>query len=256
MSTTLSMISRQLVLHDGGVPVPVGPLVAGGALDARDRDFRRRWVALGVVPDEQHAVLFQRGPGCGAGQPGRAPRVRHLLASAVAAPAPVVERACDLVALDFALREVTAHVAAVAVEHVDLAVTAAEDDQLLAEGVDRVRLAVTEISDQTQAMPAAGEPRRRGLRFDKPDFVGVRLRRHRHDSTPAARRVEATCSADQDDSSCVRDAAAYCSQSDRARARRFLLDFPWPTPQSTCWWWARAPAWPRRWPPMNSGCRC
>jgi hypothetical protein len=55
-------------------------------------------------------------------------------------------------------------------------------------------LAVTEISDQTQAVPAAGEPRGRGLGLDEPDFVGVRLlgvrllRLHRHadDLTPAA----------------------------------------------------------------------
>ena len=108
----------------------------------------------------------------------RAPRVGHLLASPVAAPAPVVERAGDLVALDLALRQVTAHVPAVAVEHVDVAVSAAEHHQLLPERVDRVRLAVTEISDQSQAMPAAGEPRRCGLRFNEPNLVGVRLRRH------------------------------------------------------------------------------
>ena len=92
-----------IALHDGGVPMPVGPVVAGGALDARDGDFRWGWFALGVVPDEQHAVLLQRDPGLGAGQFGCAPAVGHLLAAAVAAPAPVVERARDLVAFDFAL---------------------------------------------------------------------------------------------------------------------------------------------------------
>jgi hypothetical protein len=46
---------------------------------------------------------LQRDPGLGAGQFGCAPAVGHLLAAAVAAPAPVVERARDLVAFDFAL---------------------------------------------------------------------------------------------------------------------------------------------------------
>src|ERR1700753_2488041 len=98
-----------VAVHDSGVPVPVGPLVAGGALDARNGDFRWRWFALGVVPDEQHAVLFQRRPGLCAGKFGCAPAVGHLLAAAVAAPAPVVERARDLVAFDLTLREITAH---------------------------------------------------------------------------------------------------------------------------------------------------
>ena len=110
-----------VALHDGGVPMPVGPLVAGGALDARDGDSGWRRLALGVVPDEQHAVLFQRGPGLPCGPAGVCAAVGHLLASPVAAPAPVVERAGDLVALDLALRQVTAHVPAVAVEHVDVA---------------------------------------------------------------------------------------------------------------------------------------
>ncbi|GAB4716829.1 hypothetical protein MOKP125_15030 [Mycobacterium avium subsp. hominissuis] len=43
-----------------------------------------------------------------------------------------------------------------------------------------MRLAVTEIPDQAQAMPAAGKPGRDGLGLDEPDFVGVM---HAHDST-------------------------------------------------------------------------
>ena len=82
-------------------------------------DLRRRRIALGVVPDEQHPVLLQRGPGSRCGPAWARAGVGHLLASPVAAPAPVVERAGDLVALDLALREVTAHVPAVGVEHVD-----------------------------------------------------------------------------------------------------------------------------------------
>src|ERR1700722_9266380 len=165
-----------VALHDGGVPVPVGPLLAGGPLDARDGAFRRRWLALGVVPHEQHAVLLQRGPGLGAGQFGGAPAVGHLLASPVAAPAPVVERTCDLVALDLAFGEVAAHVPAVGVEDVEIALArrpAAERDELAAERVDGVWLAVREVSDQTQAVPAAGEPRRGGLRLNEPNFVDL-----------------------------------------------------------------------------------
>ena len=147
-------------VDDGGVPEPVGPLVAGRALDPGDGHVRGRRLALGVVPDEQHAVLLQGRSRRGAGQPRAPGGVGDLLAPAVAAPAPVVERAGDLVALDRALGQVAAHVPAVAVEHVDLAVAAAEDDQLLPEGVDGVRLAVAEVPDQPQAVPAAGELRR------------------------------------------------------------------------------------------------
>jgi hypothetical protein len=82
-----------------------------------------------------------------------------------------VERAGDLVALHGALGEVPAHVPAVRVEHVDGAVTALEDDELLAEGEDRVRLAVGEVLDQSDAVPPAGEPRRRGPGLDAADLV-------------------------------------------------------------------------------------
>ncbi len=167
------MISRQLVFDDGGVPVPVGPVVTRRALDPRDGDLRRRGVALGVVPHEQHPVLLEGGPRRGAGQPRRPLAVGHLLASAVAAPPPVVERTGDLVALHLTLAEVPAHVAAVAVEHVDLAVAAAEHHQLLAEGVHRVRFAVAEVPGQPQAVPAAGESGRRCCGFDLPNSSSV-----------------------------------------------------------------------------------
>jgi hypothetical protein len=68
-----------------------------------------------------------------------------------------VERAGDLVALDGPLGQVPAHVPAVAVEHVDVALGVGPDDQLAAEGLDRVRLAVLEHRLQTQAVPASGE---------------------------------------------------------------------------------------------------
>jgi len=75
----------------------------------------------GSFQDEQHAVLFQRGPGRGAGQPGRAPGVGHLLHR----PSPPQRQSWNghaiSLPLTHALREITAHVPAVAVEHVDLA---------------------------------------------------------------------------------------------------------------------------------------
>src|SRR5690606_15659046 len=103
------------------VPVPVGPAVVARLRDAGDRHVGRRRVALRVVPDEDHAVLHHRGPGGGAGAQRDAAGVGDGLAAAVAAPAPVVEGAGDLVALDRALGEVSAHVAAVGVQHVDVA---------------------------------------------------------------------------------------------------------------------------------------
>ena len=96
------------------VPDPVGPLVAEPRLDAGDRHVVGRRVALGVVPDEQHAVLLEGRPGAGPGPRRDAACVGDRLALAVAAPAPVVERAGDLVALDRALGQVAAHVTAVA----------------------------------------------------------------------------------------------------------------------------------------------
>ncbi|AAS02856.1 hypothetical protein MAP_0539 [Mycobacterium avium subsp. paratuberculosis K-10] len=109
-------------LDEDAVPPPVGPLVAVRLRDLRDADGRVRRVVLVVVPDEQQPAPHIGGPRPGARRLRRALGVRHQLAPAVAAPAPVVERAGDLVALDGALRQVTAHVPAVAVEHVDVAV--------------------------------------------------------------------------------------------------------------------------------------
>ena len=74
-----------------------------------------------VVPDQHLAVADDDRVALGAGTQRHPSGVRDLLAPAVAAPPPVVERAGDLVALDRALGEVAAHVAAVAVQDVDLA---------------------------------------------------------------------------------------------------------------------------------------
>jgi len=84
-----------------------------------------------------------------------------------------VERARDLVTLHLTLAEVAAHVTAVAVEHIDLAVAAAEHHQLLPEGVHGVWRAVAEVPGQPQTMPATGESRRCRLGLDVPNFIGV-----------------------------------------------------------------------------------
>ena len=257
MSTTLSMISRQLVLTTVVYQCQsvhsslVAPSIRGMATSVGRR------LALGVVPDEQHAVLLQGGPGRGAGQRGTR-GVGHLLAPAVAAPAPVVERARDLVALHRRPAKVAAHVPAVAVEDIDLAVLAAEHDQLLPEGVDGVRLAVAEIADQPQAVPAAGEPRRGGLGLDLPNVVVILGER--------SDGLEGVCNV---------ILLIYSAANRMLRADSFRSPGDWIRPvtlrrltsqhvttaqqdhpcrtdgrrhhASICWWSAPAPAWPRRW---------
>ena len=108
-------------------------------------------------------------PRPGARRFGRALGVGHQLAAAVAAPAPVVERAGDLVALDGALRQVAAHVPAVAVQDLDVAVRVGENHQLGAERLNRVRFAVQEFLRDAQAVPASGVPGRQGAGIDLPD---------------------------------------------------------------------------------------
>ena len=145
MSTTLSTISRQCAVGTSSefqvqsvyssVPMPAS---SGG---------RMSWSAgsaLGVVPDHQQAVADPDLVLLGARAQRHPPGVGDRLALAVATPAPVVERAGDLVALDRALGQVAAHVPAVAVEHVELALACPPDDELAAERLDAVRLAVRE----------------------------------------------------------------------------------------------------------------
>ena len=158
MSTTLSMSSRQCEPVDRlGVPDPVGvarPSCRGPAAAAagcRGRPSPRRRARPAAVVDDRRLVAARP-------RPQRHPAgVGDRLALAVAAPAPVVERAGDLVALDPALGEVAAHVAAVAVEHVELALVVGPDHELAAEGLDPVRLAVPERLGQAEAVPAASE---------------------------------------------------------------------------------------------------
>ena len=137
-----------------GVPDPVAPLVAERAFDAGDSHVVGRRVALGVVPDEEHAVLVEGLPGARLGQRGDAACVRNLLALAVAAPAPIVERTGNGVALDGALAQVATHVTAVRVEDLDVAFTVGEDDQFGAERLDGVRLAVLEGLRESNAVPS------------------------------------------------------------------------------------------------------
>ncbi len=107
-----------------------------------------------VVPDEQQATAHVGVPGPGAGQTRGALGVGNELALAVTAPAPVVERAGHLVALDGSLRQIAAHVPAVAVEDLQVALRIGEHHQLGAEYLDRVRLTVKEVLDRSQAVPA------------------------------------------------------------------------------------------------------
>src|SRR5690348_18324431 len=125
--------------------MPVSPFPAACAFDPRNDELRRRRIAFGIVPHEQHSVLLEGGPLRGAGELGHPLAVRHPFAPPVAAAAPIVKRAGDLIALHLALGEVPAHVSAMPVERVDLAVAAAEDHQLMTERVVGMGLAVANV---------------------------------------------------------------------------------------------------------------
>lgn len=84
-----------------------------------------------------------------------------------------MERTGDLVALDLTVGQIATHVPAVGVQDIDLAVLAAEDHQLAAEGIDRVRFSIAQITGQSEAMPASRIPCRRGLRLDLTDLFGA-----------------------------------------------------------------------------------
>ena len=167
-----------------GVPDPVAPLVAERAFDAGDSHVVGRRVALGVVPDEEHAVLVEGLPGARLGQRGDAACVRNLLALAVAAPAPIVERTGNGVALDGALAQVATHVTAVRVEDLDVAFTVGEDDQFGAERLDGVRLAVLEGLRESNAVPSTRKACRRGSSLDLANLVVVGLSDRHDESRP------------------------------------------------------------------------
>src|SRR5690606_39719982 len=95
-----------------GAVQPVGGLAGDGvrALDVRDGHLVRRRVALVVVPDVELAVAFEGDPLAGTRQRRHATGVGNRGALAgLTRPAPVVERAGDLVALDLTHAQVAAH---------------------------------------------------------------------------------------------------------------------------------------------------
>ena len=149
-------------LDADGVPGPVAPLVRIRTFDVGDRDVSRCGCAFRVVPDEQHVVLFERGPRPGARAARYAFGVRNARAFTIAGPAPVVERASDGIVLDFSPAEVAAHMPAVCVENVQCSIGRLKHDQLGSERLDRVRLPVAERIRETDAVPA---PREAGLMF-------------------------------------------------------------------------------------------
>ena len=161
--------------HDP-VPGPGRPLVAAELLELGDHDVLRRRVALGVVVDEDLTVADHGRPGAGLGQLGVALGVGDGRAAALAVPLPTVEGARDVVALDRAHRQVGAHVPAVGVERVDIALAVGPHHELGAEDLQRVRLAVVVLVDQADAVPPAREAGRGRAGVDLPD-VGVNHRR-------------------------------------------------------------------------------
>ena len=145
---------RALDRHDLPRPVGVGVGADAGQLGRQQVAVGRR--ALDVVPDQQLAVADLGGVLLGTGPQRHPTGVGDGLAAPVAAPAPVVEGAGDLVALHAALGQVAAHVAAVGVEDVQPALAVLPDDQLATEAPDAVRLAVGEGARQAQAVPPTG----------------------------------------------------------------------------------------------------
>ena len=176
MSATLSMSSRQWEPSIGtDLPHPVGVGIGADARQLGRQDVQVGLGALGVVPHQQLVVADHGGVLLGARPQRHAPRVGDRLALAVAAPAPVVERAGDLVALDRALGEVAAHVPAVAVEHVELALAVLPDDELAAEALDGVRLAVAEAVGQARGSATRARSARRDSLVQGPRIAGVSL---------------------------------------------------------------------------------
>src|SRR5262249_13028572 len=92
--------------------------------------------------------------------------IRDMGALAITAPAPVMERARDLVALDGAHGQVAAHMPAERVKDVQLAFGVGEYHELGAERTDSVRASGAEPVGQAQAVPAARVPGRRWSRVD------------------------------------------------------------------------------------------
>src|SRR5699024_206874 len=167
-------------LDEHGGPVPPGPAVGAVAGDLGDLLRLGGAPALRIVPNEQLAVTLHRPPCAGASAERHPPRAGDLLALAVAAPAPVVEGAGDPPVLDGAPRQIAAHVSAVGVQRLELAVRPLPDDQLSPERQDLVRLAVPEVLSQPHAVPATGESLRIAPHVDLAYLVDdIRLRHHK-----------------------------------------------------------------------------
>ncbi len=163
---------------EDAVPPPVGPLVAGRLGNLGDPDRGVGWIALMVVPDKQQPAAHIGRPRPSARHSGCAPGIRHQFAAAVATPAPVVERASDLVAFDGALGQVAAHVPAVAVEDFQVPVGISEHNQLGAERLYPVWLPFQIVLRDAQAMPATRIPGRQGAGIDLPNTDPTRVGTH------------------------------------------------------------------------------
>ncbi|MNM98995.1 hypothetical protein D3C81_1115430 [compost metagenome] len=118
--------------------------------------FRQRGVAFGVIPDEQQLVLFHDRPAFDLGPWRDALGVGDVIAHAIGAPTPGVERAADRVAFNATGAQVGAHVRAVAIKNMQLAVFTLERHQTGAEHLQAMGLAVAVLRGQAQAMPATG----------------------------------------------------------------------------------------------------
>src|SRR6476659_4254192 len=161
-------------LDEDRVPPPIGPVAAGELRNIGDLNLWWRWFALVVVPDEQQTAADIGRPRTRARQSRCALGVAHQLALAVAAPAPVVKGAGDFVALDGALGEVAAHVSAVAVQDLDVAMGVGKDHQHGAENLDAVRLTVQVVLHRAKAVPAACVPVRQHPGVDLANACGFR----------------------------------------------------------------------------------
>ena len=84
-----------------------------------------------------------------------------------------MEWAGNLVTLDGALCQVAAHVAAVSVQHVQIAVRVGEHHEVSSERLDPVRFTVLVVLDRAKAVPAAGIPVGQGAGVDLANSGGL-----------------------------------------------------------------------------------
>ena len=157
--------------HD--LPDPVGVGVGADAGQLRAAGCRGRPREPSTSCHTEQLVVDDRGLVLLGARAQRHPAgVGDRLALAVAAPAPVVERAGDLVALDRALGQVAAHVPAVAVEHVELAL-ASPARRRACRRTPRCAcgLPSAKAVGQPEAVPPAREARRRRALVEHPGLA-------------------------------------------------------------------------------------